>query len=124
MRSPILALNFVSQLLLLDSGEHKVQEGIKRFDFTKNSKLHASASEIRIPCGHWQRLSEKVSKSVSRYNKGVPALGKIVPLKNIAGPESLFLKSLVFAAQNTKKYSVFENECVKAVIEFKVRLTL
>ena len=65
-----------------------------------------------------KRKSESFGGPEQR-ERGVPVVAKFVPLPNIAGPESNILSALVAAADKDRNFGAFDNEVVKALIEFK-----
>mmetsp|Transcript_12442 Transcript_12442/g.25439 ORF Transcript_12442/g.25439 Transcript_12442/m.25439 type:complete len:757 (+) Transcript_12442:2378-4648(+) len=61
----------------------------------------------------------KIVRSAKDDQTGVPVSALFVPIKNIAGPTSDFLRALIKAAEKCDDFAVFENEVIKAIIEFK-----
>jgi len=117
--TPDLALDFVSQLSFVTTGDVKVHEGVEKFDFGRHhSQLLIAGSKTRSPPGHWKAEIEKLFGEVD-HTDGDPVTAKICPLKGVASSDSEFLECLVRAAVSTKMYRVFENEVVKSVISHK-----
>ena len=116
---PNFALEFVSKLSLVSSGDKEVQEGIGRFDLGPSNGSFVTGSERRVPRGHWKKAIEENKQVRDRVDKGAPVKALFVPLKNVASRESEFLKSVVDAAKFTGKLKVFENSVMQAVIDHK-----
>lgn len=53
------------------------------------------------------------------WEHGIPVTAKFIPIPNIASANSKFLLALVAAAEKDKSFAAFDNEVVKALIEFK-----
>ena len=117
---PTLALNFISQLSFLSSGDYLVQDGVKRVDLGHSSLL-IIGSESRVPHGFWKKKLTKKGVNGKDYvpEEGNPVSAKFVPLPNIVSSDSKFLRSVMNAADGLKKFTVFENEIVKAVVAHK-----
>ena len=113
-RFPKLALNFVTKLKFVESGDELVQSGVKRHDVPIRTGVIVTGAGKRVPRGLWKRKFESESKE-----QGNPVEAKFVPIKGIAARESKFLASLYDAAYETGKYGAFENEVVKTVIQHK-----
>ncbi|GMH83913.1 hypothetical protein TrST_g9417 [Triparma strigata] len=119
-KAPEQALEFVSQLKLITSGDVKVLEGVKRFVFKKSSNdRFIVGSRKRVPHGHWKGAIKDLEEGEQDGTTGDPVTAKFCPLKGVASHDSKFLKALVQAATSTKKYGVFENEVVMSIIEYK-----
>ena len=55
----------------------------------------------------------KIIRNAEDDQTGVPVSALLVPIKNIAGPTSDFLRVLIKAAEKSDDFAVFENEVVK-----------
>jgi len=64
----------------------------------------------------------KIKKAMSfmgRKQTGKPVVANFLPIRNIAGPTSNFLNSLIKAAEMEHNYHVFTNKAVRALSQFK-----
>ncbi|GMH97735.1 hypothetical protein TrVE_jg4330 [Triparma verrucosa] len=118
---PNVTLKFVSQLSLVTSGDYKVVEGVERNELGFSGYL-VGPSQSRVPQKFWKERLRKPDKNgnAPREN-GNPVSAKFVPIKDIAGPRSKFLTSLIDAAVATGNFTVFENPVVEVVLEHKWR---
>ncbi|GMI11254.1 hypothetical protein TrLO_g10470 [Triparma laevis f. longispina] len=124
---PQLALTFLSQLKLNTSGDHLVQDGVKRHEIGSSGRL-IEGSKSRVPQHFWSAKLKKTDDKglratlfglLATQEKGLPVTAKFVPIKDIAAPNSIFLRSVVVACSATKKYTVFENEVIQTLVEHK-----
>ena len=117
-RFPTLALNFVSKLGYVASGDHMVQKGVDRHEVPQKTGVIVTGSETRAPHALWMRKFKRVEGDES-MEQGNRVEAKLIPIKGIAARDSDFLRALCDAANETGKYGAFENEVVKTVIQHK-----
>ena len=92
---PRTALNFVSEIPLLTSGDDKVQEGVKRFNLKGQPIIRGH--EKRVPQGFWRKeLQNKDSDgNLVLSQEGNPVTAKHHPLRGAASADSDFLRCVV-----------------------------
>lgn len=148
-KMPDIALSFVAKLKLVQVGDPDVQGDVEKIRFYQNRRLVTGSDERvpkrhwlkntkvlktteRDRDGEYESdpehkqatstrssLYRRVSTTWHRLRYAEPVVAKLCPIKNIAAKDSKFLKKLVRVAQQQKKNSVFENEVVMSIVQFK-----
>ena len=118
---PTTALKFLGELRLLDAYEALVLKDCDKAPLNDKEK-DVRGSDERSPIDFWKKFYPPPAISPDgSYTEDTDSLiavtAKLIPIKDLA--RSNFLKVAVTAAEQLKTFSVFENEVLMCLINFK-----
>ncbi|GMH58853.1 hypothetical protein TL16_g02702 [Triparma laevis f. inornata] len=112
---PTFALDFVTNLSLVSSGDSRVLKGVEKCELGHTNR-RVTGSAQRVPHNYW---AEKLKDNKIDGDLGSPVTALFVPLPSAATADSLFFEAVVNAAKRTGKLKVFENEVLQAIVDHK-----
>ena len=109
---------FEKSASLLPAYRSIVTKKFERFDLGEQG-LTISGSQTRSPDNFWMKKLYPNEEDEQVEQSGEPVVAKLLPIQGIASSDSDFLRSVVFACDKLKKYSVCESDVVSSLIRFK-----